>query len=236
MQLTNNCWRSLRSLGHKHMVSLASLVILAHVFVPQSWGVIHIGVILKEFLKTHFEYIDPSPFFIWGLLAFIAHLSPIPTDYVQGNATVINLAIGAVIVSVCLSILIFTLVFFTPKKGNKFFEYTHWFAKLFSDAALGSTGFIVVLEALVNENITLAFGICSLALLYIVVFNHVFLTVFNKDVGTRALVKNADIDNGTDINLNSGDGYRKVEVYLMAGVLLVIIIVVLGIWSGLKSV
>ncbi len=38
IQLTNNCWRSLRSLGQKHMGSLASLVILAHVFVPQSWA------------------------------------------------------------------------------------------------------------------------------------------------------------------------------------------------------
>ena len=191
---------------------------------------------MKQFLEKHFAFIDPSPFFIWGLLALIAHLLPIPTDYVKGNATAINLAIGAVIVSASLSILIFALVFFTPKKENKFFEYTHWFSKLFSDAALGSTGFIVVLEALVNKDVFFAFVITLFALLYIVVFNHLFLTVFNKNVGTRALVNRVDISNNTDINLNTGDGYRKVEVYVMAGFLLIILCVVLGIWAGLKGV
>ena len=191
---------------------------------------------MKKFLDTHFSYIDPSPFFIWAILAVVAHLLPIPTDYVQGNATAINLAVGAVIVSGCLSTLIFVLVFSIKKEESTLFEYTHWFAKLFSDAALGSTGFIVVLEGLVNKDVVTAFYISGLALLYIIVFNHLFLIVFDKNVGTRALVKWADKSSGTDVNNNSGPGYRKVEIYTMASALLIILVVILGIWSGIKSV
>ncbi|HAS6906035.1 TPA: hypothetical protein I7285_12780 [Vibrio parahaemolyticus] len=174
---------------------------------------------MKEWLDKSFSYIDPSPFVIWAICAVVSFYTPLAGVYIEANATLINISLGAVITSICLSILVF-LVVFIDSKDNCFFEYVHWIGKLFSDAALGSAGFVVILQAFLLKNYELATVITLISLVYVIAFNHVFLTIFNKNEGTKKLAKQIDLADKTDINGNEGLSYRKLELRVMAGVLL----------------
>lgn len=175
---------------------------------------------MKKWLDKNFYYIDPSPFVIWAICAGISFFTPLAGVYIEANATLINMSLGAVITSICLSLLVFLSVYI-DSKDNRFFEYVHWIGRLFSDAALGSAGFVVILQIFLLKNYELAAVITLISLTYVIGFNHVFLTIFNKNEGTRKLAKQIDLSDKTDIDGNEGSSYRKLEVRVMAGVLLI---------------
>ena len=190
---------------------------------------------MKSSLLRHFAFIDPSQFFAWAILGLVSYFTPISEPYLSANATLVNLVVGVSVVSALIGCLMIVLLFFSRANESALFEYAHWIAKLFSDAALGSAGFVVVFYALVKGQVEASLIVSGIALFYVVLANHIFLVIFDRDDGTRALLKRIDIASGTAINGNSGPGYRRLEIYLIAGALLLVTVVGLGVWTGVKN-
>ena len=186
-------------------------------------------------MLRHFAFIDPSQFFAWAILGLVSYFTPISDSYLGANATLVNLVIGVSVVSIVIVFLMTVLLFFSRASESALFEYAHWIAKLFSDAALGSAGFVVVFYALVKEQVEVSLIVSGIALFYVVLANHIFLVIFDRDDGTRALLKRIDIASGTAINGNSGPGYRRLEIYFITGALLLVTVVGLGVWTGMRN-
>ncbi|MCA2441592.1 MULTISPECIES: hypothetical protein [Vibrio] len=183
---------------------------------------------MRLFIKKNFPRIDPSPLVIWTIASFFLLLfcsvTGISTDFIEGNATVINLFYGIAVTAIILPILILLLLW--CEHDNCFYKYSHWVARLFSDTALGSAGFITVQFAFIDKNIEKGLWVFFGSLFFAIVTNHLFLAVFDQNRGSRKLVKSIDRSSNTEINS------RKVEVKVMAFSLFVAVLTAAGVlWS-----
>ncbi|TKB51946.1 hypothetical protein [Ferrimonas aestuarii] len=183
---------------------------------------------MRLFIKKNFPRIDPSPLVIWTIaslfLLLFCSVTGISTDFIEGNATVINLFYGIAVTAIILPILILLLLWF--EHDNCFYKYSHWVARLFSDTALGSAGFITVQFVFIDKNVEKGLWVFFGSLLFAIVTNHLFLAVFDQNRGSRKLVKSIDRSSNTEISS------RKVEVKVMVFSLIVAVLTAGGVlWS-----
>ena len=183
---------------------------------------------MRFFIKKNFPRIDPSPLIIWTIASLLllgfCKVSNIPTDFIEGNATVINLFYGIAVTSIILPLLILSLLKFNH--NNCFFKYSHWVARLFSDTALGSAGFITIQFIFIDKDVVKGLLVFFGSLVFAIISNHLFLAVFDQNRGSRKLVKSIDRSSNTEINS------RVVELKVMAFSLVVAGLTAVGVvWS-----
>jgi len=186
---------------------------------------------LKHFVEKNFPRIDPSPLVVWFLVACLMYFFSkfgLPNIFIEQNATLINLQYGAVISTSAVALLIVLLLF--CNHDNKFFEYTHWVARLFSDTAMASSGFIVAQELLLREDHIKGFTIFGFSLVYAIVANHLFLFVFDDEKGSRKCMKTSDRKSNTPFES------RSLEVKVIAFATVFAVLTVIGLLYGLSKI
>ncbi|HCH2593766.1 TPA: hypothetical protein NKS49_004647 [Vibrio parahaemolyticus] len=170
---------------------------------------------MKDFFEKGCKYADPIPFIIWGVCSALVSQIPFLTVYVEQNATILNLVAGAVITSLCtFGLIIYLWLYDEPNKSANC-RRVAWIGKQFSDAALGSAGFVCSLDFFVLGNIERGAIILIMSLLFVLLINHILLGVFDENFGSRKWVKSVDIRSNTDIDGNKSETFRYLEKNMM---------------------
>lgn len=162
-----------------------------------------------EFINTHFDRVSPKPFLVWLTVSFFVWAVScigFNVDFIFANATYLNVTYGAVICTIIMIISCISLPF--SKVPDEYFKKAHSLSSLFSDTALGASGFLFV-AGLYNGALEAVFYLFLGVTLYVLIGNHIYHSIFNENKGSRRFFKKVDQDSNTRIG--TGKIERDIE-------------------------
>ncbi|RUR56358.1 hypothetical protein [Vreelandella populi] len=168
-----------------------------------------------EFIDNHLDRVNPKPFIVWFLvsgIAWFASFLGMPLDFVFGNATYLNVVYGTVI---CTAIMFLSCILLPcPWVKDQFFHKAHSISKLFSDTALGASGFIAV-GAIHNDKYQAVALLLVGVLVYVLVGNHIFHSIFNENKGSLRFFRKIDKISSTKLG-DDAEMERNIEKMALA--------------------
>ncbi|ALQ07997.1 hypothetical protein D172_007945 [Pseudoalteromonas sp. Bsw20308] len=196
--------------------------------------------LIKKFVKylgyinTNYDRVSPFPFMLWfsiSLCVWAFSKLGFSFEFIFANATYLNVIYGTVI---CTSIMLVSCILLPWQKvTDKYYKSAHAVSKIFSDTAMGSAGFIAV-AGLYNGNY-LPVGLLVLGLvIYVLVGNHVFHSIFNENIGTRRFFK--EIDKKSNTRIGTGEIERNIETKVLAFTSFIILMVGSGLMYVFNTV
>lgn len=180
-----------------------------------------------EYINRNLDRVSPIQFLAWfsvgAIFWLLSSLLGFSTDYIFANATYINITYGTVISTLIMLLSCMLLPFDCVKEG--FFKKAYAISKLFSDTAMGASGFIAIAcihNHLYKEVAFLTIGI----IIYTLTGNHIFHSIFNETKGTRKYFRAIDASSGT--RLGTGLIERDIEGKVLCFASVIISLVFVG--------